>query len=261
MKCVGSGENHPDGSKWVRPNQETHYTTSDTMITTIQEPVNPNEPITNTDEPTDSSPAVEEQEAPAPSVVSSLQSILPAEPAPLGLIGLAIAALVLGFTDLGWASASSKSLMIPWTLFLGATAQLIAGIMDFRRNNIFGATAFTTYSLLWYAVSLTLFITIFTDAAFDLDHYAHGLIGFLIFSVILTVASTMTNKVLVVILIFIDLAILALVGHILYDWVAELVGVFLLVVSFFSFYGAAGVLINTMAGKPVLPMGKPIWTP
>ena len=184
-----------------------------------------------------------------------------AEPAPLGLIGLAIAALVLGFTDLGWASQDHKSLMIPWTVFLGATAQLIAGLVDFKRNNIFGGTAFTTYSLLWYSVSLTLIITIFTDVEFDITHYAHGLTGFLFFSLILTAASTMTNKVLLIILSFIDLAIIALVGHILWDWAAEPVGVLLVIVSALSFYGAGAVLINNMAGKVILHMGEPVWKP
>ena len=188
--------------------------------------------------------------------------ILAAEPAPLGLIGLAIAALVLASTDLKLASSAAKSLMIPWTLFLGATAQLIAGIMDFKRNNIFGATAFTTYSLLWYSVSLTLFITIFfKDIPVDITHYAYGLIGFLIFSIILTVASLMTNKTLFAILLFIDLAIFALVLNILCKTATEIVGVFLVLVSVFSFYGAAGVLLNNMAGKTVLPLGKAIITP
>ncbi|MBN2113177.1 MAG: acetate uptake transporter [Acidimicrobiia bacterium] len=186
---------------------------------------------------------------------------LPAEPAPLGLIGLAVAALVLGVTDLGWASAADKSLMIPWTVFLGATAQLIAGIIDFRRANIFGATAFTTYSLLWYAVSLTLVITIFSDVAFDLDHYAYGLIGFLVFSLILTAASAMTNTVLFVVLLGIDAAIFFLVGQLLGGWPTEPVGVSLLAVSASSFYGAAAVLLNRMAGKTVLPVGPALWKP
>ncbi len=187
--------------------------------------------------------------------------VFAAEPAPLGLIGLAVAALVLGLHDIEWAAGGDKSLMIPWTLFLGATAQLIAGIVDFRRNNIFGATPFTPYSLLWYAVSFTLFITIFTDAGVNLRHYAFGLIGFLIFSIILTFASLMTNKTLFAILIFIDLAILALVLHVLYETSAKPVGISLLCVSAFSFYGAAAALLNTMANKTILPLGKAIWTP
>jgi len=184
-----------------------------------------------------------------------------AEPAPLGLIGLAVAALVLASTDLGIASATDKSLMIPWALFLGATAQFIAGIMDFKRNNIFGGTAFTTYSMLWYAVALTLTIAIFGDVGIDMTHYAYGLLGFLVFSLILTVASMMTNKVLFAILIFIDLAIFTLIGHVVYEWAADPVGYSLLGVSFFSFYGAAAVLINTMADTTVLPLGSPLWTP
>ena len=191
--------------------------------------------------------------------MSDSATTMPADPAPLGLTGLAVAALVLGLTDLGWASAADKSLMVPWTLCLGATAQLIAGIIDFRRANIFGGTAFTAYSLLWYAVSLTLVITIFTDAAVDTTHYAHGLIGFLVFSLILTAAATMTNTVLFVVLIGIDFAIFFLVGQLLGGWPTEPVGVSLLAVSASSFYGAGAVLINRMAGRTVVPVGKPFW--
>ncbi len=184
-----------------------------------------------------------------------------AEPACLGLIGLAVAALVLGVTDMGWADATNTSLMIPWTIFLGATAQLIAGIMDYKRNNIFGATAFTTYSLLWYAVSLTLIIRIFTDVTVDMDHYAYGLIGFLFFSFILTVGTLLANKVFFAILVGIDVAIITLVLHIMAGTSAVPVGIALLAVSLFSYYGAAAILLNNMAGKIVLPMGGPMWKP
>ncbi|MFX0096914.1 MAG: GPR1/FUN34/YaaH family transporter, partial [Candidatus Hodarchaeota archaeon] len=112
-----------------------------------------------------------------------------AEPASLGLFGLAVAALVLASTDLGLASVAAKSLMIPWTVCLGATAQLIAGIIDFKRKNIFGGTVFTTFSLLWYSVSLTLFIAVFGGVPIDMTHYGFGLIGFLVFGIIMTVAS------------------------------------------------------------------------
>ncbi len=202
-----------------------------------------------------------EEQRPTATKVVELPPLV-AEPAPLGLIGLAVAALVLALSDLGQSSIAHKSLMIPWTLFLGATAQFIAGIMEYRRNNVFGATAFTTYSMLWYSVSLTLFITIFHgDVGFDLAHYAHGLIGFMIFSLILTLASAMTNKVFFGILIFIDLAIFTLVTHILFDTATEPVGVSLIGVSALSFYGAMAILVNTMADKQVFPMGKSVWTP
>jgi acetyl-CoA acyltransferase len=53
----------------------------------------------------------------------------------------------------------------------------------------------------------------------------------------------MTNKTFFSILIFIDLAILALVLNILYKTPAELVGISLILVSVLSFYGAAAVLL------------------
>ena len=187
--------------------------------------------------------------------------MLTAEPAALGLIGLAVAALVLASTDLGLASSSSKSLIIPWVLFFGATAQLIAGAMEFKRKNIFGATVFTTYSMTMYSISLTLFITIFTDVEFDITHYAYGLIAILVFSTIATAASLMTNKILFAILIFVDLAVIVLIAHYLYDVSAVPAGIFLLLTSVFSFYAAAAILLNTMAGKTILPMGSAIWKP
>jgi len=184
-----------------------------------------------------------------------------ADPAPLGLIGLAVATLVLASTDLGLVSSEAKSLMIPWVLFFGATAQLIAGTIEFKRNNIFGATVFTTYSMTMYAIALTLFITIFTGVEFDIAHYGFGLIAILVFSLIATTASLITNKMLFIILIFVDLAVIALIPHYLYGITAFPAGVFLLCTSVSSFYTAMAILLNNMTGKTILPLGKPIWSP
>jgi len=184
-----------------------------------------------------------------------------AEPAALGLFGLAVAALVLGAADLGWTSAEAKSLMIPWVLFFGATAQLIAGLMEFKRNNVFGSTVFTVYAMTMYSIALTLFITVFTDITFDINHYAFGLIAILIFTLIATAASIMTNKVLFSILICVDLAAIALIFHFLNGNSPEPAGLFLVATSALSFYAAAAILINTMAGRTIIPLGSPIWKP
>jgi uncharacterized protein len=185
-----------------------------------------------------------------------------AEPAALGLLGLAIAALVLATADLKLASGLEKSLMIPWVVMFGATAQLIAGTMEFKRNNVFGATVFSIYSMTMFSIALTLFInnsTILSKG--DITYYAYGLIGILIFSILATVASLMTNKTLFAILIVVDLAVALLIPHYLYEISSVPAGVFLLLTSVLSFYGAGAILLNTMAGRTVLPLGKPLWTP
>jgi len=186
-----------------------------------------------------------------------------ADPAPLGLIGLGVAALVLGAVDLQLvSSAPSKSLMIPWILFFGATAQLIAGAMEFKRANIFGATVFSVYALTMYSIALTLTInnsSVVTPG--NLSHYAYGLIGIFVFSIIATVASMMTNKVLFAILVAVDLAVVLLIPHYLLEMSAQPAGVFLILTSVLSFYAAAAIILNTMVGRTVLPVGKPFWVP
>jgi uncharacterized protein len=186
---------------------------------------------------------------------------LAAEPAPLGLIGLAVAALVIGVTYLGITSTTEKSLMIPWVLFFGATAQLIAGSMEFKRNNIFGATVFTVYAMTMYSIAVTLCIVFLTDTPFDIKHYAFGLVGILVFSLIATVVSLMTNKALFTILVVVDLAVLCLIPHYLAGFTSVPAGFFLICTTVFSFYTAAAILMNTMAGRTILPLGKAIWSP
>ena len=71
----------------------------------------------------------------------------------------------------------------------------------------------------------------------------------------------MTNKVLFAILIAVDLAVIVLIPHYLTGSSAYFAGFFLFVTSALSFYAAAAILINTMAGKTVFPLGNPIWKP
>jgi len=133
--------------------------------------------------------------------------------------------------------------------------------MEFKRNNVFGATVFSVYAMTMYSIALTLFIinsSVVSQG--NIAHYAYGLIGILIFSLIATMASVMTNKVFFGILIAVDLAVALLIPHYLYEMSSQPAGVFLLVTSVLSFYGAAAIILNTMAGRILLPLGKPIWT-
>ena len=183
------------------------------------------------------------------------------EPASLGLFGLAVAALILGVTYMGFADPQHNALLIPWVLFFGATAQFVAGIMEFKRNNIFGATVFTFFSMAMYSIALTAYINAFTEVTVDTNHYVAGLIAVVIFLLIVTFASMMTNKVLFSIVVVVDLAIPVLVAHYLWGYSGVVAGIFLLLTSALSFYAAAAVLLNTMAGKTILPLGSPIWEP
>lgn len=187
--------------------------------------------------------------------------MLVTEPAALGLFGLAVAALLLASVDLGLTSSTAKALMIPWIFFFGCVSQLIAGIMEFKRQNIFGATVFTSFAMVMSVITFTLIIAIFGGVEVDFAHYGYGLIAVLGIVLIATVASLMTNKTLFIILIFVNIAVIDLIAHYLLGASAFIAGVFLLLTSLGAFYAAAAILINTMAQKVILPLGKPLWNP
>ena len=66
--------------------------------------------------------------------------IVVADPSALGLFGLAMVTLVASSQKLGF--TTGLSFIVPWALFLGALAQLMACAYDFKHGNTFGATAF-----------------------------------------------------------------------------------------------------------------------
>jgi succinate-acetate transporter protein len=59
----------------------------------------------------------------------------------------------------------------------------------------------------------------------------------------------------------VDLAVASLIPHYLLGISSLPAGFFLLLTSVLSFYGAAAILFNTLAGKNILPLGKALWTP
>ncbi len=65
------------------------------------------------------------------------------DPTALGLFGLAIVTLVASSQKLHITEGTMY--IIPWAIFLGGIAQIVAGTMDYKKGNIFGATAFSAY--------------------------------------------------------------------------------------------------------------------
>lgn len=70
-----------------------------------------------------------------------------ANPAPLGLLGFGTTTILLNFANAGIYPLDSTVLAMG--LFYGGIAQIVAGIMEFRKGNTFGTTAFLSYGLFW----------------------------------------------------------------------------------------------------------------
>lgn len=189
--------------------------------------------------------------------------IVTADPSALGLFGLAMVTLVASSSKLGW--TSGVSLVIPWAIFLGAFAQLFACINDAKKNNVFGTTAFGGYAFFWMAVGTTWLIQngVFGKAlaeSADVKQLGFAFVGYLIFTLYMTIGAMETHKVLFMIFVLIDFLFLGLsfstLGiakepmHLLAGW-SEFA------IAMLSFYGSAAAVLNAHFGKVVLPVGKP----
>ena len=70
-----------------------------------------------------------------------------ANPAPLGLLGFGMTTVLLNLHNAGLFPINS--MILAMGVFYGGLAQVIAGIMEWKKNNTFGTTAFTSYGLFW----------------------------------------------------------------------------------------------------------------
>ncbi|MFI3173833.1 MAG: acetate uptake transporter [Bacillota bacterium] len=187
-----------------------------------------------------------------------------ANPTPLGLLGLAIVTTAAASQKLG--ITEGTSLLIPWAMFLGASAQLYASIVDSKLNNVFGATAFGGYAFFWYSVGCVWMVQngVFGEtmqANADIRQVGFAYIGYLIFSLYMTVAAAGASKLLFIILIFIDTLLIGLACSalgIMYHEMHLLAAYSEAIVAVLSFYGSAAAQLNTQFGKVILPVGKPL---
>ncbi|WP_243372987.1 acetate uptake transporter [Geotalea sp. SG265] len=70
-----------------------------------------------------------------------------ANPAPLGLLGFGMTTVLLNLHNAGMFPLDS--MILSMGIFYGGLGQIIVGVMEWKKNNTFGATAFTSYGLFW----------------------------------------------------------------------------------------------------------------
>src|SRR3954468_10120820 len=75
-----------------------------------------------------------------------------ADPAPLGLAAFALTTFVLSFFNAGIVGDAGEPIVLGLALAYGGLAQMLAGMWEFRNNNTFGATAFTSYGAFWLSL-------------------------------------------------------------------------------------------------------------
>jgi len=71
-------------------------------------------------------------------------------PAPLGLLGFGMTTVLLNLHNAGFYELNS--MILSMGICYGGAAQIIAGIMEWKKGNTFAATAFISYGFFWWSL-------------------------------------------------------------------------------------------------------------
>jgi succinate-acetate transporter protein len=74
-----------------------------------------------------------------------------ANSAPLGLLGFGMTTVLLNFVHNFGLTPTVDSMILAMGIAYGGLAQVIAGIMEYKKGNTFGTVAFTSYGLFWWS--------------------------------------------------------------------------------------------------------------
>ena len=187
-----------------------------------------------------------------------------ANPAALGLGAFALTTFVLSTHN---ANLAPDLTWVGLAFFYGGLAQFAAGMWEFKTGNTFGATAFSTYGAFW--MSLATFVVLILqgkvpakDISNDLGWF---LLAFAIFNTYMLIWSARLN--MSVFLVFLTLEITEILLFIGFfngngpgEGMVGLGGWMGIVTALVAWYASAAVVANSMRLKPILPVGKALWT-
>lgn len=177
-----------------------------------------------------------------------------ADPAPLGLAAFGITTVLLNLHNLDLITAT---LTFAYGFFLGGMAQVIAGVIDFKRGNLFGATAFTSYGLFWIGLSLLKLFEWTGLVAADPNEIGAWMALWGVFTLYMTVGSLKVGgRALQVVfatltLLFFLLSSAYFTGE---DLLLKVAGAEGVICGLSAIYTSAGIVLNHVYGKKVLPL-------
>lgn len=181
-----------------------------------------------------------------------------ANPAPLGLMGFGMTTVLLNIHNAGYYPIDS--MILAMGIFYGGIAQVIAGILEFRKGNTFGLTAFTSYGLFW----LTLVALLVLPNLGWADKSPAGFMGWYLFmwglfTLFMFFGTLNANRAVQV--VFGSLVVLFMLLA-LRDWtgsqaIGKLAGFEGIFCGASAIYLAMAEVLNEKLGRVVLPIGEP----
>jgi succinate-acetate transporter protein len=180
-----------------------------------------------------------------------------ANPAPLGLLGFGMTTVLLNLHNAGFYELNS--MILAMGICYGGAAQIIAGVMEWRKGNTFATTAFISYGLFWLSlVSLIILAKLGWGAPSNDTAMAAYLAMWGVFTAVMFVGTLRLNRALQI--VFATLTILFFLLAI-GDFTAasagfkHVTGYEGILCGFSAIYAGLAQVLNELFGKIVLPLG------
>jgi succinate-acetate transporter protein len=182
-----------------------------------------------------------------------------ANPAPLGLLGFGMTTVLLNLHNVGFYPLGS--MILAMGLVYGGLAQVIAGVMEYKKGNTFGSLAFSSYGLFWWSLVILLLLPNFTllspavTAPDDTDMAAYffmwGMFTFLMFF-----GALKTNRALQFVfssltVLFFMLTAVRLTGN---SDLLLITGIEGIICGASAIYTGIAEVLNEVYGRTVLPL-------
>jgi succinate-acetate transporter protein len=179
-----------------------------------------------------------------------------ANPAPLGLLAFGLTTVILNLHNAG--VFEMNSMILAMGIFYGGIAQIIAGIMEAKKNNTFGFVAFVSYGSFWLSfVALIVMPKLGWVSATSATAIISYLIMWGIFTALLFFGTLRISRSLQFIfatltILFFLLALSENSGNSSLKNFTAYEGI---VCGASAIYTGAGALLNEIYGKTIFPLG------
>jgi succinate-acetate transporter protein len=183
-----------------------------------------------------------------------------ANPGPLGLMAFGLTTVLLNVHNAGLIPLSG--MILAMGVFYGGIAQVIAGIMEWKKNSTFGMTAFISYGCFWLTlVGVFAFPKWIGSADLELGATATALGYYLlawgVFTGLMYIGTLRINRSLQTVflsltVLFVLLALGEWTGNATITKIAGWEGIF---VGLSAVYGSIAQIWNELYGRVVLPLG------
>ena len=180
-----------------------------------------------------------------------------ANPAPLGLLGFGMTTVLLNLHNAGLFGLDS--MILGMGLFYGGLAQIIAGVMEWKKNNTFGLTAFTSYGLFWWSlVGLLVMPQMGIAQPTAPQALAFYLFGWGIFTLVMFVGTLKLSRALQVVFALLTLLffLLAWGNYVENRTIITIAGIEGIICGHAAIYAGLAQVLNEVYGHTVLPLGS-----